>query len=409
MRRAAAFVTAAFLTAALLFAAPASARAPRPSLATASAGIVVDARSGDALLSKRPDLRRPIASTTKLMTALLTLESGKLNRIFTAPAYNAGPLESKINLRRGERMTVRDLLTGLLLESANDAAVDLAVGVSGSKQAFVTKMNARARQLGLRNTRYANPIGLDAPGNYSSARDLSTLARKLMANPTFAKIVDRPRATLRSGDRVRTVRNRNLLVGRHRFVDGVKTGHTARAHYVLVGAAHGHGGEIVSVVLGEPSEGARDTDTLALLRWGIDQYRRVTLLRPGRTITRVGVAHHPNLKIRLTTRRSVTFTLRRGERLTTRVRAPKELEGPIAAGKRVGWVDVMYLGRRVKTLGLVPTRDVPAAGLVKRVTDDLGPPLTALALLLVVAGGLLLGLRLRALFGRRPKTASSSR
>jgi D-alanyl-D-alanine carboxypeptidase (penicillin-binding protein 5/6) len=407
VRRAAALAIAGLVALMLLLAPLASARVPRPSLATASAGIVVDARSGDALLSKHPDLRRPIASTTKLMTALLTLESGKLGRTFTAPAYNALPAESKINLRRGERMKVRDLLTALLLESANDAAVDLAVGVAGSKQSFVSEMNARARQLGLHNTHYANPVGLDAPGNYSTARDLSTLARKLMTNTTFAKIVDRPRATLRSGDHVRTIRNRNLLIGRYRFVDGVKTGHTATAHYVLVGAAHGNGGKIISVVMGEPSEGARDVDSLALLRWGIDQYRRITLLRPGHTVARVGVAHFPDLKIRLTTRRSVTYTLRRGERLTTRVHAPKELDGPIEAGKRVGSVDVVYLGHRVRTLGLVTTRAVPAAGLVKRITDALGPPLTALALLLVVLGGVLAGLKLRALFGRRPKPVSS--
>jgi D-alanyl-D-alanine carboxypeptidase (penicillin-binding protein 5/6) len=407
VRRHAAFLTALLAALALLLAPAASARVQRPSLSSASAGIVVDARSGDVLLSKRADARRPIASTTKLMTALLTLESGKLNRTFTAPAYNAAPLESKINLRRGERMKVRDLLTALLLESANDAAVDLAVGVSGSKQAFVDKMNARARQLGLRNTHYANPIGLDAPGNYSTARDLSTLARRLMAKPLFAKIVDRPRATLRSGDHARTIHNRNLLIGRYRFVDGVKTGHTSTAHYVLVGAAHGNGGKVISVVLGEPSEGARDVDSLALLRWGVDQYRRVTVLRPGHTVTRVPVAHFDNLKIRLTTRRSATFTLRRGERLTTRVHAPTELTGPIPAGRRVGSVDVLYLGHKVGTLGLVTTRDVPEASLVKRVTDELGPPLAALALAMVVLGGLVVGLWLRATLTRRPKTASS--
>jgi D-alanyl-D-alanine carboxypeptidase (penicillin-binding protein 5/6) len=400
-------LTALCIALALLLAPAASARVARPSLPTAAAAIVVDGRSGEILFSKRADARRPIASTTKLMTALLTLESGKLSRTFTAPAYHASPIESKINLRRGERMKVRDLLTALLLESANDAAVDLAVGVSGSKQAFVDKMNARARQLGLRNTHYANPIGLDSPGNYSSAHDLSTLARKLMANPTFAKVVDRPRATLRSGDHPRAIRNRNLLIGRYSFVDGVKTGHTLGARYVLVGAAHGHGARIVSAVLGEPSEGARDADTLALLRWGIDQYKRVTVLRPGHTVTRVGVAHYGDLKIRLTTRRSATFTLRRGERLTTRVHAPKELDGPIAAGRRVGSVAVLYLGHRVKTLGLVTTRAVPEAGLVKQITDDLGPPLTALALLLVVLGGVLAALRLRATFSRRPKTVSS--
>src|SRR5213078_2527994 len=126
-------------------------------------------------------------------------------------------------------------------------------------------------------------------------------------------------------DHARTIRNRNLLIGRYRFVDGVKTGHTSSAGYILVGAGHGNGGKVISVVLGEPSEGARDADTLALLRWGIDQYRRVTILRPGHTVTRVKVAHHPNLKIRLSTRRPLTYTLRRGERLATRVHVPEEL------------------------------------------------------------------------------------
>jgi len=163
----------------------------------------------------------------------------------------------------------------------------------------------------------------------------------------------------------------------------------------------------VSVVLGEPSEGARDTDTLGLLRWGIDQYHRQTLLRPGHTVARVKVKFHDNLLIRLTTRHSATYTLRRGEHLTTRIHAPKELEGPIPVGRRVGSVDVVYLGHKVRTLGLVTTRAVPATSLVHRVTHDLGPPLTALALILLVLGGVLVGLRLRALFARRPRTVSS--
>jgi D-alanyl-D-alanine carboxypeptidase (penicillin-binding protein 5/6) len=398
---------AAFLFLCLLSAMPAAARVPRPSLQSASAGIVMDARSGQTLLAKHPDSRRAIASATKLMTALLVLESGKLDKTFTAPAYQALAAESKINLRRGERMTGHDLLTALLLESANDAAVDLAQGVAGSRPAFVARMNRRARQLGLRNTHYANPIGLDAPGNYSSARDLATLARRLMADPTFAATVDRPAATLRSGDHLRTIRNRNLLIGRHRFVDGVKTGHTIAAHYVLVGAAHGNGGKVVSVVLGEPSEGARDVDTLALLRWGIDQYRRVTVLRPGRTVAYAKVAYHDDLRIPLTTRRGASFTLNRGERLTTRVHAPKQLEGPIAAGRRVGSVDVLYVGRRVKTLGLVTARAVPGSTFIARVMDPLGPILTTLALVLVVLGGVLAGLRLRTVLGRSQPTVSS--
>jgi D-alanyl-D-alanine carboxypeptidase (penicillin-binding protein 5/6) len=398
---------AAVLLLCLLWAMPAAARAPRPSLAGASAGIVVDARSGRTMLAKHADVRSPIASTTKLMTALLVLESGKLGRTFTAPAYHALPAESKIDLRQGERMKGRDLLTALLLESANDAAVDLAQGIAGSRSAFVARMNSRARELGLRETHYANPIGLDDPRNYSSARDLATLARRLMANRTFAATVDRPRATLRSGDHARTIRNRNLLVGRYRFVDGVKTGHTISAGYILVGAAHANGGKVLSVVLGEPSEAARDADTLALLRWGVDQYRRVTILPPGAIVARANVAHHPDLRIPLTTRHAASYTLRRGEKLSTRLHVPSKLEGPIAAGRRVGSVDVLYVGRKVKTLGLVTTRPVPGSTFVGRLTEALGPPLTALALALLVLGGVLAGLKLRSVFARRQRTVSS--
>jgi D-alanyl-D-alanine carboxypeptidase (penicillin-binding protein 5/6) len=119
------------------------------------------------------------------------------------------------------------------------------------------------------------------------------------------------------------------------------------------------------------------------------------------------VAYHPDLRIRLTTRRRATYTLRRGQRLTTRVHVPKELEGPIAAGRRVGSIDVMYLGRKVKTLGLVTVRPVPGSTFFGRVTDALGPALTALALVLVLLGGVLAGLRLRTVFGRGRPTVSS--
>jgi D-alanyl-D-alanine carboxypeptidase (penicillin-binding protein 5/6) len=228
-----------------------------------------------------------------------------------------------------------------------------------------------------------------------------------MANPTFATIVDRPRATLRSGDHVRTIRNRNLLVGRYRFVDGVKTGHTLGAGYILIGAAHANGGRVVSVVLGEPSESARDAATLGLLRWGVGQYHRVTILRPGATVTLAKVAHHSELRIALTTAHPASYTLRRGEKLSTRLHVPAELEGPIAAGRHVGSIDVLYVGRRVETLGLVTTRAVPGSTFVGRLTEALGPLLTALALAVLVGGGVLAGFRLRSVFARRRRTVSS--
>jgi serine-type D-Ala-D-Ala carboxypeptidase (penicillin-binding protein 5/6) len=373
----------------LVAAAPgsAAAAAPPPRVPTAQAAIVVDARDGTVMFAKRPDAERSIASTTKLMTALLTLEQADPDAVFTAPAYQAAPAESRINLRAGERMQVQDLLEALLLESANDAAVDLAENVSGSREAFVQEMNDRAQELGLEHTSYANPIGLDEAGNYSSARDLATLARTLLRNRRFARIVDMPSATLESGIRQRVVQNRNDLVAAYPWVDGVKTGYTLNAGNVLVGtAARGPRARVVSVVLGEPTEAARDADTLTLLRWGLDRFNRVRVLDPRRSLARADVKYYDETA-RLVPRSGAVVTVREGQRLRRRVNAPDELEGPLAAGERIGSVTVVVDGRPVRRVALVTAAEVPGAGTLRRVVSELGVPvivLIAVALLVAV-------------------------
>src|SRR5204863_5799780 len=151
----------------------------------------------------------PIASTTKLMTALVVLHHARLRQTFAAPAYYPAPAESQIGLAPGERMSVHDLLIALLLPSANDAAEDLAYNVGhGSVGRFVAMMNARAHELGLSHTHYTTPVGLDAPGNYSSAHDLLVLARYLLrTEPYVASVVRQRRAVLRTGSHVRAVVN----------------------------------------------------------------------------------------------------------------------------------------------------------------------------------------------------------
>ena len=379
--------------------------APRPDL-RADAAILVDAATGKVLLAKRPDARRAIASTTKLMTALLTLERARPRDVLVAPPYRAMAVESKIGLRPGERMTVRDLLHALLLESANDAAVDLARNIAGSRAAFVDDMNRRAAELGLRGTRFANPIGLDDPDNYSTARDLATLARKLMANRRFARIVNRPRAVLSSGRRRRVVENRNALVTRHSFVKGVKTGHTDRAGYVLVGAGSRRGAQVISVVLGEPGPPERDADTLALLRYGLAQFRRVRALVQGRPVARVRVKGRGGRRAALTVPAGVAVWVLRGERPATRVRAPAELEGPLPAGRRVGTVEVVYRGRVVRRAPLVTASAVPEASTARKVWSALDAVAIAVALLLAGTVVLLTGLRARANRLRRARRAS---
>jgi serine-type D-Ala-D-Ala carboxypeptidase (penicillin-binding protein 5/6) len=351
-------------------ASPGAAATAKPKISAPSA-IVVDARDGSVLYAKKPQSRRPIASTTKLMTALISFQQLPLKRRLEASPYRAGPAESRINLRAGERLAVRDLLLALLLPSANDAAATLARGVSGSVGAFVARMNERAERLDLRDTHYANPIGLDDPGNYSSAQDLSILARTLLRNKTFAEIVNLPSARLRTGARPRIVVNRNRLVANVPWINGVKTGHTQTAGYVLVGSGTRKGVQLVSAVLGAPSEAQRDSDTLALLRYGFSRYHVARPVRKRAEMAKAKVKFFGDREVALVAHRTVRVPLRRGQRVRTRVTAPDELEGPLREGTRVGSVNVIEEGRQVSRLPLFTASTVPKAGFLRKLSHSL--------------------------------------
>lgn len=341
------------------------------------------------------------------MTALLALERTRPGDRFVSPGYRPSGPESRIGLRRGERMSVSDLMRALLLESANDAAVTIARGVAGSRAAFVRQMNRRARRLGLDETHYANPIGLDAAGNYSSARDLARLARILLRNPRFARIVSLPSATLTTGDRRRTVRNRNTLVGTSSIVDGVKTGFTRDAGNVLVGSATGPRGiRLVSVVLGEPSEPSRDRETLALLRYGISQFKRIRVLDHSRPLARARIPYRDQ-RAELVPASDYFAVVRRGTQPRLRVAAPTRLDGPVAAGTRVGWVTVAYRGRTLKRVPLVTAGDVPGAGPLRVISSTLGVPLTLLLVLSALGALALAARRLRTRHRQRHHLSSA--
>jgi serine-type D-Ala-D-Ala carboxypeptidase (penicillin-binding protein 5/6) len=363
----------------------------------APAGILVEPATGDVVWARNPRDRRSIASTTKLMTALITLERKRLGTTVTATRYRALPVESVIGLRAGERLTVADLLRGLLLASANDAAATLAARVGGSRARFVRLMNRRARQLGLDDTHYANPIGLDDEDNFSSAEDLAKLTLILRRNAFFRRVTDLPRATLRSGSHARTVVNRNVLVRNVAAVNGVKTGHTSRAGYVLVGSATRAGVTVVSTVLGDPSEATRDADSLELLRFGLARYRRVTPVRERERFATAALRSRDE-RVALVATRTIRRTARRDERVTTRVLgAPRELDGPLPAGARVGTIEVRWRGRPVDRVALVTARAVDEASLVQRLDGLIGRTL----LVLLGAGAALGSLQVMLLRRRR--------
>ena len=378
------------------------ARAPR---IQAEAAILVERSTGEVVHARAPDRPLGIASTTKLMTALIVLERTSLGTIFTAPRYlQSFPDESLIRLGAGERMTVRDLLRGLLLASGNDAALALARGTDGSGAAFVATMNRRARELGLRRTHYTNPVGLDAPRNYSSARDLAALTRVLLDRPFFARTVDLPRARLSSDRRSRTVFNRNDLVFDFPFVNGVKTGFTPAAGYILVVSGSRAGVSMISVVLGEPSRFARNADTVALLRYGLARYRRLSVLRRRQTVATAAVRYRERDRVRLVAARSVWRVVRRGDRPRLTVDAPDELAGPLPAGRRVGSVTVVVRGRAVDRVALVTAAPVPAVGVAERFGRFILRP-DRLVLALAVVAGTLAAVQLRRRERRRREGA----
>lgn len=347
----------------------ASATASRsPSLRGLSAAeaLVVDADTGEVLYSRDSHRRVPMASTTKLMTALLTLERVRLSQVFTVVNYPATDVQSTAGLQAGERLTVSDLMRAMLLPSANEAAQTLAVRVGGSVSSFVADMNARAQSLGLSDTHYATPVGLDVAGNYSSAHDLLRLARVDMRNPFFARTVAMPSARLTTGAHPRIVVNRNDLVGRYSWVDGIKTGHTLAAGYVLVGAAHRSGVHLLSVVLGDPTQSARDTDTLALLRYGFSRYRSVPIVRAGQRLASVPVKFAGGT-VPLVASSEIVRTLPAGDRPAVSVHSlPAGVTGPISAGTREATATVTDRGRPLARVALVTGRAVPKPTLGQR-------------------------------------------
>jgi serine-type D-Ala-D-Ala carboxypeptidase (penicillin-binding protein 5/6) len=335
-----------------------------PQLQSRSWG-VIDARSGDVLASHALDEPLPIASTTKLMTAYVAMKDMPLDKIVRAEPYQAEYGESLMGLRAGERISVRDLLYGLILLSGNDAAHTLAVAAAGSQERFVAQMNRYAAALGLSHTHYANPVGLDEKGNYSSAGDLMTLTRHLLREPAFAKIADSRSAVLRSVHPRRRIESINELLQMAPWVTGVKTGHTFGALYVLVGSGQKHGISLISAVVGAWTDEERFDGNLALLEWGFSQYRRKLPIRRGQDLADPEIRYSGG-ELPLRAEQTLAVGIRRGQQLQVRVEAPREVEGPLRRGAKLGRASVFVEGRKVGSVPLRAGRSVEKASFFDR-------------------------------------------
>lgn len=233
----------------------------------AAAYVVVDGDTGEPLASYNADQPRPVASLAKLMTARLVLDAGRLDHVATVPPLQVAGDESQAGLEPGDHVSRAELLDAMLVASANDAARTLAVDVAGDEDGFVRMMNAEAAAAGLDATRYTDPVGLDDPAQHSSAADVAHLAADLMRDPAFRQIVAAESTTIDGS----TLPASNDLLGAYPGADGIKTGHTDEAGWCIAASATRDGRRIVAVVLGAPTEHARDDAARALLDYAFQQ------------------------------------------------------------------------------------------------------------------------------------------
>ncbi len=350
-------------------------QAPTPPSLALQAGALYVPATGQMLYASNLDERRSIASTTKMMTALVTLQHVKnLNTVFTYPDYHVAADDSQIGLRPGERMTVHDLLYAMMLPSADDAAEDLAYNVGHRSVArFIGWMNADARMLGLTGTHFSTPSGVDTAGNYSTAADLVRLAQYDLSHyPFFAQVVRSAHATLATGPSPE-VSNLNLLIGRYPWVIGVKTGHTNDAGWVLVAAGQRDGLRLVDDVMGTPTDDGSDDEALALLEWGYANFRMFTPLHAQQAVAHLPVKDQPGLRVPVRATRGFRRVLARSSQVRLRVELPHRLAGPLPSGTVVGHVLVVDGDRTLTRVPVVLERRlkaVPRLVLVGRFFSD---------------------------------------
>ena len=329
----------------------ATARADAPPVPDGAAWIIDAPGHGGILLQHSPGAHREIASLTKLMTAHLVLRYAHLGTVVAAGGDAVAIGESSVPLALGERQTVHALLAALIVHSANDAAVVLAhatmqepaaraAAARAAKQLhralprdpvarFVLLMNAEAHRLGLRDTVYKTPHGLDEPGAHSSARDVLALAQLDMASPVFRTLADRTSVSI-PGHRLQTS---NTLLAAYAGLDGVKTGHTDLAGWNLAASADRNGVRLYAILLGAPDEAHRDHDVARLLDWGFDRFKRARLVRDGQSFGHAGT-------VRVIAAKALAVTLDPGEQVHERIVLPQQLARRVHKGQRLGYVEL---------------------------------------------------------------------
>ena len=327
-------MTAALLAVILVLSVPAQA-------ISADSAILLDAATGRVLYEKNADQRKLIASTTKIMTALLVCEQCNVLDRVRISKEAVGIEGSSMYLKEGEILTVQELLYGTMLSSGNDAATALAIYCGGTVEEFVQRMNDKARSLGLMDTHFENPHGLDAQQHYSTATDMAKLTAYAMENPIFAKIVSTK--SVRVGERSLT--NHNKLLWQVAGADGVKTGYTKAAGRILVSSAQRCGRRLIAVTISDPN----DWQTHAyLLNMGFERYQQQCIVSTGTVLGKLEVAGGREGYVQLVAKEAFSYPVADGEKFSVKLPSPGFVYAPVAENQYAGsaqiYIDDHWIG-----------------------------------------------------------------
>ena len=313
---------------------------------SAECAILIDGETGRVLYEKRAEEKSLIASTTKIMTALVICEQTNVLDRVKIPKEAVGIEGSSMYLKEGEVLTVQELLYGLMLQSGNDAAVALAIYCGGTVEGFTELMNDKAHRLGMTQSHFANPNGLDSPGNYSTARDMALLTAYAMQNPIFAQTVSTKTITI--GERC--LRNHNKLLWQLEGANGVKTGYTKAAGRILISSVTRMGRQLIAVTFNAPNDWQDHKD---LIEDGFSRFTVQKLIQKGQTLGQLELAGGQEETVDLIAAEDFSYSLAQGERVTISLPEAGFAYAPVAEGQEAGFAHILVDGTAVAKVPLV--------------------------------------------------------